>query len=1314
VGAIGRIFGRGRHVENLLKKAEEAFGKRELEKCAEVANELALRISSDNRAKYSHELIRAYYLGASSLYKLGRIDEALETIGTALELEDGLGDIAKLLAEMSLEVDKPEVVTLLELAVKRLPDNNYVALALCYQYVEMEKFDEEALPLFKKMYERAPDNTKVIFGLAMTYKSQDKYDRTALAIYRRAFHEFSTNQDLLYSLARTYASQTPPVSESLPVIERALKFFPDEPSFLNAKIAVLANLPVLTPDQVKILVAHYKKTKDKELAEKLVGHLLTLHADDEDACRVYESVWKEHAKRTTLLSILAERYRLAGRSDNDAVEVFQAFFDDMPRERENTLYIARLYAKKRQKSENAILVYQQALKDVSGAEVNDIVLALSEAYFDSGKRTEEAGRIYRMAHEIEPENYMVLEAIRDIAMAGGRMDGTRADALIHYIKHDKTTEGNAQQLAEKLGPVLAKEGRTDEDACNIYRINVERKKSTKEEEQLLAATIIEKKKVKKADIPLLERVYERQPTDKFAIELARLYRETDSMSEKSLPVVVRALELNPGDRELAGWSLAYILNQHGQDEKFFPLLASLIAKGHLQSTKDVRTGVVAQTATRIARDKIRESKFKEAIEILSEAFKFDHNPILQYLLGVSYQGSGDIQTGLGIFKDLLKSDKQNPAYSYRIAVMKLMESSTDESKKELDKLAKLFPDHPMVHLRLGMIMESDGDHDAALKEYEQVKSGDKAVVAFAEYRRGILLGAKGEWEGSLKLLDRAFGGGVKSPALETARLIARTILVDEDTKKDKLESAERKLGEIMEHRTPPWSTVANERLLRLGILYMMKGDEKSAQRVLETAMRTGVRNSRVSTLLGIIDIDALRPKAALERLDRNLNDQDKFGSELAHRVWTVINLKLARHDEARDAAEWLIARKVEDAPKLRFLGVWRNPVEVDWPAALSNYTYENLEKDFGFPIGMIGRMAYKRADYDGGAKYLEKYFKDEKKPDRIEAEFLLGLMYIKQKKPNLGLHYWSHILTEGYKELSGKQRIDALMLLGYHFLEHGEPEKSREAFKLAGEAGAEQEDIDKAVSFSHLQAGYMAAKSDNMQGAIREWEKILETRPESWQALQNLGIAHFWMGSDEKSREYFDRLFVICEENPSAIDEEEFTFVFEETRKMINQLVSLSQVEPARAEVKREMTLDEIQNANRNYWTLGVKKGVTSEEAQANYFRLVKIYNPEKYPRDFMVLEKAYEFFNKPGLLKKNEQVVFNAFHFRQLGLEAAGGLTEIPPSPQVVEFIRKQLDPRNHFDLKVLLNDSLKRQEKLPELNTSPDYAVADYLASW
>lgn len=1311
---IGRIFGRGRAIENNLKKAEESFGQGDWEKCSRFAAEVRAKIASGNPGKFATELLRAFYLEASATYRRSDIEGALNIVDEALNQPDGLADIAKLLSEIVSENDSPKALQVLERASRKLPDNNHVALSLCEKYVGMEKFDEEAMGLYRKLYQRAPDNTTVIYGLAMALRKQDKFDRTTLAIYRRAFHEFSTNNDFLYGLARTYASQSPPVNEALPVIERALKFFPDEESFYASKIAILANLPSLTPDQVRILLETYKKTRDKDLAEQLVRHLMAMHADDEDACRVYEAVWKDHSKRTTLLSILAERYRMAGRRDPAVMEIFQAFFDEMPRERENTLYLARQYAEKENRSDNAILVFQQVLRDGTATELDSVVLALAQAYLAVRRSDEEAARIYRMAHSVEPDNYAILSALRDVAMAGGRMDGARANPLIDFIKHPNTSKENASTVCEKLGPVLASEARTDKDACHVYRLNVQSKSASPAEEALLVDTLIRSNDAKIGDIPLFERVYGRNETDDLAEVLAKLYRETGEPSEKRLPVAIRALKHDPGSRDLASWALPYILNQHGEDEEYFPLIAELVAKGHLAGAKGIRQGVVARSVTRIARDRIREGRFKEAIAVLVEAFKFDKNPILQYLLGVAYQGDGDLQTGLGVFRDLRNSDKQNPAYSYRLAVLTLMGGDIDGAEKMLQELSARFPDHPMVHLRMGMIDEARKDPDKALKEYEQVRSGDKSVVAFADYRKGMILCSKDEWQEGLKYLDTAAGGGIKTAALENARMLTRVTLIDKELHGGSMDMVERRLMRLSEHAGALWSPLINERLLRLALKQLKKGDDEAAQRSLEAAEKTGVRDARTSGLLAMIDIGAGRPKAAIERLERVLAYRDKTGAELAHRLWTVISLRLGRHDEAREAADWLMARKPRGAHKLRFLAVWRNPIEVDWPPALEEYTYEDLEVEFGFPVGLVGRMAYKCADYEGGAKYLEKYCKDQSKPDRVEAEFLLGVMYIKQKKPNLGLHYWSHILSEGHRELPEKQRVESLMLLGYHFMEHGETEKSREAFKLARESGTSQNEYDNAIAYSHLQAGYLAAKSDNLQLAIREWEKILETSPDNWQAIQNLGLAYFWMNDDDKSMDYFDRLFAICNDKADIIDQESFSFVFEETRKMINQLVSLKQSEPSRAEIKREMMLDETKSANRHYWTLGVKKGVTSVEAQANYFRLVKIYSPEKYPQDFMVLEKAYEFFNKPGLLKKNEQVVFNAFHFRLLNMEEAGGLSEIPPSPQIVEFLKRELDPRNQLDFDELLKESLSRAEKLPELNMTPDYMTPDYLASW
>lgn len=1311
---IGNIFGPGRKIDKLLKKAEDSFGHGDWEQCAQVTSNVLALIDPENPGKFSNELLRAYYLNATAHFKAGNIDQALEVIEEGLRCPDGLADIAKLLSEVVESTDNTKAIELLELAVKKLPNNNFIAFTLCDKYTKLKKFDDKSLPLFSRMHQRALDNKEITYGLAMCYRNLGKYDRTALAVYRKAFNEFSTNKDFLYGLARTYASQKTVITEALPVIERALKFFPDEELFHQTRIVIMAGLPSLTSDQVRILMDHFKKTKDKELAGKLIGHLLATHADDEDACRVYELMWPSHSKRTTILSILSEKYRLAGRKDEEAMKIFQAFFDEMPREHENSLNLARRYAENGAKGETPVIVFQQALRDNVSSDVDNVVLALAKAYMTENKITEEAGRIYRMAHAVEPEKLEILSALKEVVMKGGRIDGSRANALIKYIKHPEPSEKEKKEVAVKLGVALAEDGRSDEDALNIYRTNIESRKASNLEEDIFASQLIKKQEAKTDDIKLIEKVYVRKDTNEMALSLARLYLKSGQLSKKRLPVVLRAMKLVPSDKELGNWVLPYLFNKHGNDENSFGQLAEIVGSGHLSGAKGINPGAVAQTITRIARDRIRDGNFKEAIGILIEAFKYEKNPILQYLLGVSYQGSGDTQTGLGIFKNLMKSEKTNPAYSYRIAVLKLMSGDVGEADKELKSLAKQYNDHPLLCLRFGMIDESRGHPFKAMEQYEMVKSGDKSVIAFADYRKGIIRASLEKWEEAHKLLGRAAGGGITNQTMTEALLISTVKLADMEIDANALYAAESHLVTIVGNRIPPWLQIANERFLRLGILRLLEGDNEGAQRVLELGEKTGIRDARVSGLISMIDFEAGKPKASVDRLERYLTLRDKIGEEFAHKLWAVISMRLGKHDEAREAADWLLAHESKDAARLRFLSVWRNPIEVDWPASLGEYSYDYLEKEFGFPVGLIGRMAYKFADYEAGAKYLENYFKDESKPDRVEAEFLLGLMYIKLKKPNLGLHYWSEILSEGYKELEGKHRVHGLMLLGFHFLEHGEPEKSREAFKLAGDAGASKEEIERAVSFSHIQAGYLAAKVDNMLGAIMEWETILENDPDNWQALQNLGLAYFWTENDEKSLEYFNRLFVVCDTKPELIFEDDFSFVIEETRKMVNQLVDLIRTKMTRNDVKREMLMDEIKSANRHYWTLGVKKGTTSENAQANYFRLVKIYNPEKYPQDFMTLEKGYQFFNKPGLIKKNEQRVFNAFHFRQLGMEETEGLTEIPPSSVVVEFLRKQLDPRNNVDLEALLKESFKRKENIPDINMAPDFSVPDYLASW
>ncbi len=58
--------------------------------------------------------------------------------------------------------------------------------------------------------------------------------------------------------------------------------------------------------------------------------------------------------------------------------------------------------------------------------------------------------------------------------------------------------------------------------------------------------------------------------------------------------------------------------------------------------------------------------------------------------------------------------------------------------------------------------------------------------------------------------------------------------------------------------------------------------------------------------------------------------------------------------------------------------------------------------------------------------------------------------------------------------------------------------------------------------------------------------------------------------------------------------------------------------------VRAEDAIDYYQKANQFYWILGLDKMATHAQIEHEYFRLIKIFNPERHADDFMLVEEAY------------------------------------------------------------------------------------------
>ena len=113
--------------------------------------------------------------------------------------------------------------------------------------------------------------------------------------------------------------------------------------------------------------------------------------------------------------------------------------------------------------------------------------------------------------------------------------------------------------------------------------------------------------------------------------------------------------------------------------------------------------------------------------------------------------------------------------------------------------------------------------------------------------------------------------------------------------------------------------------------------------------------------------------------------------------------------------------------------------------------------------------------------------------------------------------------------------------------------------------------------------------------------------------------------------------------------------------------------------------------------------------------RLIKIYNPERYPDEFKEIEAAYAFFKKEGHLRKNEQLVFNSFDLRRfLEMGSKFVQSEIPIFPSVRRFINEFTRPARLFDLAQEVKTARASVAETGGEVPSPEYTINDWLMDW
>jgi tetratricopeptide (TPR) repeat protein len=368
-----------------------------------------------------------------------------------------------------------------------------------------------------------------------------------------------------------------------------------------------------------------------------------------------------------------------------------------------------------------------------------------------------------------------------------------------------------------------------------------------------------------------------------------------------------------------------------------------------------------------------------------------------------------------------------------------------------------------------------------------------------------------------------------------------------------------------------------------------------------------------------------------------------------------------------------------------------------------------------FSLGFIGSLFLKGGEYAMGIGFFDRAFKELKRgQDKLEADYFLGLFHIKARKEKVGLHHWRNI--QDIKD-TGDLQPDILnqihLSLFLHFLDNYFISEAQEALNRIKPNG--EIDLDIASLYLHLQKGYLEAKANNYDAACREWEHALSMFPSNWMLNQNLALAKVLLGKEEEAASHFNVLINELEKGGEQVFGHVYNFLFEESRKIFNHLVSFRTGAIQQIEAKRDIIKDNILSANKAYWSLNLRKGDGFKEAEQHYFRLVKIYNPERYPDEFKEIESAYAFFKKEGHLRKNEQLVFNSFdllRFIEMGSKFVK--SEIPEFPSVRKFINDFTRPARFFDLGQEVRKAREAVSGLKPEIPGPEYTLNDWLMDW
>ncbi len=1153
---------------------------------------------------------------------------------------------------------------------------------LADRYLRESRSDAEALAIYRNAYHNRKADRRLRAVLLESLIENEETDEFAAEVYRDTV-ETSENPAALRLLAEYYIQQEDFSSATVPYITRALEKAKLSQEALKQLSGIVLGSTNELLDRGELLLAVYRQGySDRDLLAFLGEFLAQANKFDDEAIEVMTKAFELRMVSKRAILILTEHCLANDREDDFAVRVYESYLSTWPDRPQRRIYgvLAHHYANLTRVDDQAQKIYEEALIDTPTDPLAITILA--RAYHAADRRDEAAEEIYRHAFPIADEQ-VKRELATVLAEMRVAVNDYNEETLQYLSVMGRPERGPlAEVYDEALTNCFLAAGRRGEQAQAAYFALFKRTEETEHLNPRLVTLL--------ADI-----IKERgAPPEPGSIEM-RVYRKLFELQKFST------------DAEIAFVLMADCFSQPEPAVNVLNLAVRCFEADAAQ--------LVALTQRHD-----RESLLQEIGDFYIEHYNF---PQAARAFETSYELSPTDEIRYRLAKIHLLEDRADRSLEQLAALdapemairRRYWEAAAHQQLGDPGRAGKILAELPrdgeipsfLLDLRSAINLELQDKLDDSLEVYSGITDGEDVArfQRWLQLERGIVLMKLGRLEEARQHLEEIHRHNPNGRAEQLFFSLSLFLLAREQLQNDEL-------AEALPLFTRAVEVNRNHRLLRQVIVELLSfygeqaffgGQLERAARILEVAHRILPKRTRT--------------KIYLAYAYHRLKEYAKAIIYYRDITWTDEDPQLERSH----AYAYLANQQPEKAWRV-FLDLARrgNLLAENFPRLVSCFLADQdavdgqLWEPVQFPEGVDKLLLAALLIHDGqfkrSAQQLEEMIRGEGATPQVH--WYLGQAYARMDKRDLAVHNWlelSRLVGDGPG--SPEMKIRQFTEIGLAFLSAGYAPEAMQTWDHLRQLDEGNADLPVLYASTLDLNAYQLARKDQNKLAREEWKKALGFDPDNPRILQNYGIVNLLLDDYDEASRQFTRLALLWQE-ASRTDRERYnelqSSISHLERAMNTLALTKGRGDFDLTKVRAEDIIDYYQKANQFYWILSLDKRATQQQIENEYFRLIKIFNPERHADDFMLVEESYSnLFADPARRELIDLFVFNptevpAVRQRLTRLSRDGGISfeqlQLPDSVPPPDF--QQLEPAKADEQELVepLADLLRINFKIPD----------------